>query len=172
MPQGPRSNPAIVQRAGGAVWEVEESDHINILRKSGAEAGATVDATLLKEPAEQALRTDRIFDAIVVQRSRGVAAQLNKGVTGLMKKNKITVFDGHGKRHIADGAGGVARRSLAHQRDGAVAVLTLTRPSRGRRRARRATWRARSPRAFPTGWHATVRPHSHPPRRAAAASAA
>ena len=30
----------------------------------------------------------------VVKRSRGVAAQLNKGVTGLMKKNKIDVIEG------------------------------------------------------------------------------
>ncbi len=38
------------------------------------------------------------FDlAKVVQRSRGVAAQLSKGVSGLMKKNKVTVIDGHGK---------------------------------------------------------------------------
>ncbi|QDP19103.1 dihydrolipoyl dehydrogenase [Sphingomonas xanthus] len=32
----------------------------------------------------------------VVQRSRGVAAQLNRGVTGLMKKNKIAVHMGSG----------------------------------------------------------------------------
>jgi dihydrolipoamide dehydrogenase len=38
------------------------------------------------------------FDlAKVVQRSRNVAAQLNKGVTGLMKKNKIAVHMGEGK---------------------------------------------------------------------------
>ncbi len=38
------------------------------------------------------------FDlAKVVQRSRGVANQLSKGISGLMKKNKVTVFDGHGK---------------------------------------------------------------------------
>ncbi|MEZ5737840.1 MAG: dihydrolipoyl dehydrogenase [Novosphingobium sp.] len=36
------------------------------------------------------------LDAIV-KRSRGVADQLNKGVTGLMKKNKITVHMGQGK---------------------------------------------------------------------------
>jgi dihydrolipoamide dehydrogenase len=36
------------------------------------------------------------LDAIV-KRSRGVAAQLNKGVTGLMKKNKIAVHMGTGK---------------------------------------------------------------------------
>ncbi len=33
----------------------------------------------------------------VVARSRGVAKQLNQGVTGLMKKNKITVYFGDGK---------------------------------------------------------------------------
>ncbi len=33
----------------------------------------------------------------IVQRSRTVAGQLSKGVSGLMKKNKITVIDGHGK---------------------------------------------------------------------------
>ncbi len=33
----------------------------------------------------------------VVKRSRGVASQLNKGVTGLMKKNKIAVHMGEGK---------------------------------------------------------------------------
>jgi dihydrolipoamide dehydrogenase len=35
--------------------------------------------------------------AAVVQRSRGVAKQLNQGVTHLMKKNKITVVMGEGK---------------------------------------------------------------------------
>ncbi|RJY08465.1 dihydrolipoyl dehydrogenase [Aurantiacibacter aquimixticola] len=34
--------------------------------------------------------------AAVVKRSRGVASQLNKGVTGLMKKNKIAVHMGEG----------------------------------------------------------------------------
>ncbi|MHA1538517.1 MAG: dihydrolipoyl dehydrogenase [Alphaproteobacteria bacterium] len=33
----------------------------------------------------------------IVQRSRGVAARLNKGVGFLLKKNKVTVFDGAGK---------------------------------------------------------------------------
>jgi dihydrolipoamide dehydrogenase len=38
------------------------------------------------------------FDiAKVVKRSRQVAGQLNAGVKGLLKKNKVTVFDGHGK---------------------------------------------------------------------------
>ncbi len=33
----------------------------------------------------------------IVARSRGVSAQLTKGVNGLMKKNKVTVIDGFGK---------------------------------------------------------------------------
>ncbi len=33
----------------------------------------------------------------IVKRSRDVSGQLSKGVSGLMKKNKVTVFDGHGK---------------------------------------------------------------------------
>lgn len=33
----------------------------------------------------------------VIKRSRGVAGQLSGGVKHLMKKNKVTVFDGHGK---------------------------------------------------------------------------
>ncbi len=33
----------------------------------------------------------------VIERSRGVAKQLNQGVTGLMKKNKVTVYFGDGK---------------------------------------------------------------------------
>ncbi|MCA1907709.1 MAG: dihydrolipoyl dehydrogenase, partial [Magnetospirillum sp.] len=38
------------------------------------------------------------FDlAAIVKRSRGVSAQLSAGVKGLLKKNKVTVFDGHGK---------------------------------------------------------------------------
>ncbi len=38
------------------------------------------------------------FDlAKVVARSRGVADKLSKGISGLMKKNKVTMVDGHGK---------------------------------------------------------------------------
>jgi dihydrolipoamide dehydrogenase len=33
----------------------------------------------------------------IVARSRSVSAQLTKGISGLMKKNKVTVVDGHGK---------------------------------------------------------------------------
>ena len=35
--------------------------------------------------------------AAVVKRSRGIAGQLNRGVGHLLKKNKVTVFDGHAK---------------------------------------------------------------------------
>ncbi len=55
------------------------------------------------------------LDAIV-KRSRGVAAQLNKGVTGLMKKNKIAVHMGTGK---LTGAG-----KLAVEADGKTTELT------------------------------------------------
>ena len=33
----------------------------------------------------------------IVDRSRGVAAQMSKGISMLMKKNKVTVIDGHAK---------------------------------------------------------------------------
>lgn len=33
----------------------------------------------------------------IVERSRNVSSQLSKGVSGLMKKNKVTVIDGYGK---------------------------------------------------------------------------
>ncbi len=33
----------------------------------------------------------------IVERSRGVSAQMNKGIVGLMKKNKVTVYDGAAK---------------------------------------------------------------------------
>ena len=33
----------------------------------------------------------------IIARSRGVASQLSKGVQHLLKKNKVTVFDGFGK---------------------------------------------------------------------------
>ena len=45
------------------------------------------------------------FDlAKIVKRSRAVAGRLNAGVTHLMKKNKVTVFDGHGKLNGVQGA--------------------------------------------------------------------
>jgi len=57
----------------------------------------------------------------VVQRSRKIAARLNGGVKHLLKKNKVTVFDGHGR---LDGLKG-ALRKLQVAKDGkAVAELT------------------------------------------------
>ena len=50
----------------------------------------------------------------VVKRSRGVAKQLSGGVAHLLKKNKVTVIDGHGKLN-----GGVAgARKLLVEKDG------------------------------------------------------
>src|ERR1051325_11021170 len=48
------------------------------------------------------------FDiAKIIKRSRQVAGQLSAGVRGLMKKHKITVFDGHG---ALDGVSGGLRK--------------------------------------------------------------
>jgi len=53
------------------------------------------------------------FDlAKIVERSRGVAKQLNGGIRGLMKKNKVTVIEGDGKL--------VAKGKLSVTRDGKV----------------------------------------------------
>jgi dihydrolipoamide dehydrogenase len=75
-------------------------------------------------PTKALLRTAEVFENIkhaesfglsvgnigfdikkVVERSRAVAEQLSKGVAFLLKKNKVTVFDGHGR---LNGAGKVA----------------------------------------------------------------
>ena len=50
----------------------------------------------------------------VVQRSRKVAGRLNGGVKHLLKKNKVTVFDGHGR---LDGVQGSSRK-LHVEKDG------------------------------------------------------
>src|SRR5688572_17223912 len=54
---------------------------------------------LMQHAKDYGLRADNVsFDLeAVVKRSRGVASQLNGGIKHLMKKNKITVFEGHGK---------------------------------------------------------------------------
>ena len=54
---------------------------------------------LMHRAKEFGLKADNIsFDIeAVIKRSRGVASQLNAGIKHLMKKNKITVFDGHAK---------------------------------------------------------------------------
>jgi dihydrolipoamide dehydrogenase len=57
----------------------------------------------------------------VVKRSRAIAKQLNGGVGHLLKKNKVTVFDGAGK--LAGGSAG--SQKLTVEKDGkAVAELT------------------------------------------------
>src|SRR5262245_17359509 len=67
-------------------------------------------------PTKALLRTAEIFDlmhhakpfglevdnprydtAAVIKRSRQVASQLSRGVAHLLKKNKVTVFDGEGR---------------------------------------------------------------------------
>ena len=62
------------------------------------------------------LKADNVsFDiAKVVERSRGVAKQLNQGVGYLLKKNKVEVIDGWGK--LAGGAAGA--RKLTVEKDG------------------------------------------------------
>ncbi|RED53265.1 dihydrolipoyl dehydrogenase [Aestuariispira insulae] len=57
----------------------------------------------------------------IVKRSRQVSSQLNKGVGGLLKKNKVTIFDGWGK--LAGGTGGA--RKVTVEKDGKVSD-TLT----------------------------------------------
>lgn len=54
---------------------------------------------LMKHADQYGLKVGNVsFDLEkVVKRSRDVAAQLTRGVSALMKKNKITVVDGHGK---------------------------------------------------------------------------
>jgi dihydrolipoamide dehydrogenase len=55
--------------------------------------------TNMKHAEMFGLKAEKIsFDlAKVVERSRKVAGQLSGGIKGLMKKNKVTVFDGQGK---------------------------------------------------------------------------
>jgi dihydrolipoamide dehydrogenase len=64
---------------------------------------------------------DVSFDiAKVVARSRKVSKRLSTGVKGLLKKNKVTVFDGHGR---------LAGASVVVEKDGAT-VAELTAPHR------------------------------------------
>lgn len=56
----------------------------------------------------------------IIQRSRDVSAKLTGGIKHLMKKHKITVFDGHGK---LNGKGGVMVRKGAGRDDEKVADL-------------------------------------------------
>lgn len=62
------------------------------------------------------------FDlAKIVKRSRTVAGRLNAGVKHLMKKNKVTVFDGHGK---LNGTQGAQRKVHVSKDDKGVADIT------------------------------------------------
>ena len=65
------------------------------------------------------------FDlAKVVKRSRKVAGRLNAGVKHLLKKNKVTVFDGHGR---LDGTAGNSRKVHVAKDGKGVADLTAPR---------------------------------------------
>jgi dihydrolipoamide dehydrogenase len=74
---------------------------------------------LLQNAAAFGLKAEGIgFDLEkIVKRSRTVANQLSRGVQGLLKKNKVTVFDGHGRLN--------GRGKVHVEKDGkAVADLT------------------------------------------------
>ncbi len=60
----------------------------------------------IKHANEYGIKVDNVtFDlADIVKRSRGVAAKLSGGVAHLLKKNKVTVFDGWGKLAGVSGA--------------------------------------------------------------------
>ena len=62
----------------------------------------------------------------VVKRSRGVAKQLNQGVTHLMKKNKITVFMGEGKLTAAPTAGGFGKLEVTGETLTAKHIIIAT----------------------------------------------
>ena len=72
----------------------------------------------MKHAADYGLAADNVTAdlAAIVKRSRGVAGQLNKGVTGLMKKNKIDVHMGQGKLTAPD--------KLSVETDGKTTELT------------------------------------------------
>ncbi len=57
----------------------------------------------------------------VVKRSRKIAARLSGGVKHLLKKNKVSVFDGHGR---LDGAQGSLRKVQVSKDGKGVADLT------------------------------------------------
>jgi dihydrolipoamide dehydrogenase len=72
----------------------------------------------MQHAGDYGLKAEKISADIeaVVKRSRGVAKQLNQGVTHLMKKNKITVHMGDGKL--------VAKGKLSVTKDGKTEELT------------------------------------------------
>ena len=61
---------------------------------------------LLSELADFGIETSevRLDMARMVRRSREVADKLSKGVAYLLKKNKVTVFDAHGRLGAKQGA--------------------------------------------------------------------
>jgi dihydrolipoamide dehydrogenase len=77
---------------------------------------------LMQRAKEFGLKADNVgFDLeAMVKRSRGVASQLNGGVKHLMKKNKVTVFEGHaklagkGKLNVTKDSKAVAELSAKH----------------------------------------------------------
>jgi dihydrolipoamide dehydrogenase len=78
---------------------------------------------LMTHAKDYGLKADNVgFDLeAIVKRSRGVAGQLNAGVKGLMKKNKVAVFDGHGK---LNGLSGALRKLSVTKDNKPVADLT------------------------------------------------
>ncbi len=72
----------------------------------------------LQHLGEFGLSADNIkFDLEkIVKRSRGIAGQLSAGVKHLLKKNKVTVFDGHGKL--------AGKQTLSVEKDGKL-IATL-----------------------------------------------
>ena len=90
-------------------------------------------------PTKALLRTSEVFNLIkhaetfglsvkdvsydpkkIVERSRKVANQLSNGVKGLMKKNKITVFEGSAK--LAGSEGGLRKLAVAMNDKSTVAL--------------------------------------------------
>ncbi|MBL8645096.1 MAG: dihydrolipoyl dehydrogenase [Rhodospirillaceae bacterium] len=78
---------------------------------------------LMQHAKDYGLKADNVgFDLdAIVKRSRNVAGQLNMGVKGLMKKNKVTVFDGQGK---LNGVTGALRKVAVTKDNKPVADLT------------------------------------------------
>jgi dihydrolipoamide dehydrogenase len=100
---------------------------------------------LIRNAEELGLTAGKVgFDtAKLVARSRKVADRLSKGVEGLLKKNKVTVFDGEGR---LAGRGKVAIFKDGKATDEIAAkhiVLATGAPSVSSSRASTATWAPR-----------------------------
>jgi dihydrolipoamide dehydrogenase len=76
---------------------------------------------LMQNAAAYGLKADNIsYDfKKIIERSRKIATQLSGGIKHLMKKNKVTVFDGHGKL--------LGKGALAVEKDGQK-IATLKAP--------------------------------------------